>query len=155
RHQHNSKPLSDISQNSFHSMIDVFKEMCRSDYSGLQICDIFKVLQLAIKDILVSCNISPTHRQYGKIYQFFDEKALIKEDRHPMFGGESLYALDRQFLIVCKLIGFLCKLKSKMDTPEWSVFESLISQFIQCDPRSTSSFSLLHFVCTQASNEHF
>ncbi|KAH9413730.1 protein fem-1 homolog C [Dermatophagoides pteronyssinus] len=150
--QNYSKPLNDITQNSFLSLIELFTLICNNKESDLNACDILKVLEMAISQVLISCNITPNNVAGGRnsrIQCIFDNKALVKDERF-MFNG-FLNPLDRQFLIVIHLIDFMCQFKTKMSPDIWIEFQKLMRRFLSCDPRSANSQSLLHIICILSS----
>lgn len=151
RQQKISKPLSDIIQNSFISMIDLFILML-SKNSGIRFCDIFRVLKSAIEEILSSCDISTDHKKSGKVYQILERKLDIKYERYAMFKAD-INGLDRQFLVVIHLIGFICKLRPTMSSEEWREFRQTVYHFVKIEPRSSCSYSLLHILCILSSND--
>lgn len=149
-----SKPLSETIRNSFSSMIELFILMLSKNNSGIRICDIYRVLKTAIVEILSSCNISSNYNKQGNVYQILDQKLDVKNVRCAAFKID-INDLDRQFLVVIQLIGFMCKLRHKMTREEWHDFKKTVFEFLSYEPRSTCSYSLLHILCILSSGDQF
>lgn len=147
--QLHSKLPSEITQNSFEILNDLFSLMYSKNEPCLRTKDIFNVLKMAISQLLACCCVSPKVLGQKRLYCLLDEK-LIKDVRcfktNHFFDG-----LDRQFPIIIKLISFICHYQIKMSASEWEQFEKIIIEFLSCDPRSTNSYSMLHIICLLSS----
>lgn len=139
KHHTHSKPLSDVVQNSFVSMVELFSLMVSDTVSSVRICDIFRVLKLAIKELEFSCQFLGSD-----INRRFYEK--LDNNNQMMFDSER-NNLDKHFLIVLQLIGFMCRLSHQMTKQEWKLFRKSIRELIALEPRSSCSYTILHIVC--------
>lgn len=148
------KPLSDITQNSFHSIIELFSFMFLKCDSSVRICDIFRVLKLAITELLSSSSISTgkSGETSAKLY-ILERKLVVPQKQNKTgFNGE-VNGLDRHILIVIQLIGFMCQLRPKMSTNEWRTFKKSVYEFVSFEPRSGSSYALLHVLSILSQND--
>ena len=153
RQQNAYKPLSDMTQNSFLSIIELFSFMFNKCDFSVRICDIFRVLKLAIKEMLPSINVSCGPDNNTKLFPVLKKK-LVSQKESKTFNGD-VTGLDRHFLIVIQLIGFMCQLRPRMTEKEWKDFKKSLYEFVAFEPRTTFSYSLLHVLCLISHNQLF
>ena len=153
RQQNAYKPLSDMTQNSFLSIIELFSFMFLKCDSSVRICDIFRVLKLAITELLTSSSISAccNKNKTAKLYKGLERKPVCRENMKT-FNGD-INGLDRHFMIVIQLIGFMCQLRPKMPDNEWKVFMKSLYEFVSFEPRTACSYTLLHVLCLISQNQ--
>lgn len=154
RQQNAYKPLSDITQNSFLSIIELFSFMFIKCDSSVRICDIFRVLKLAIKELLPAINISSGVENNVKLFHVLEKKMKASRKESKTFNG-NVNGLDRHILVVIQLVGFVCQLRPTMTEKEWKDFKKSLYEFMSFEPRSSCSYSLLHVLCFISHNELF
>ncbi|KAJ6219888.1 hypothetical protein RDWZM_005700 [Blomia tropicalis] len=170
----NNKPLSDIIQNCFLSIIEVFSIMFVKQDPTIRMCDIFRVLRLAIMELLPPrINImASSHSENGNdlqtkrynrqaqtnIIRLFqqstiEQKQLAHRQLETIPFNGNVNGLDRHFLIIIQLIGFACQLRPRLTSSEWMEFQKSIYEFLSFEPRSAHSYTLLHVLCIISCSE--
>lgn len=54
--------------------------------------------------------------------------------------------IDRHFLLIIQLIGLLVRLRPQMSPAEWRCFQQVLYEFVSLEPRSATSYTLLHIL---------
>lgn len=157
-----TKPFSDITQSSFVSIIELFSIMLQKNIPSIRIYDIFRVLKLAINELLTSCSVMKTTTAGGQTDGNNNKIMMTSIDRQPQrifqkkdtikFRGD-VNGIDRHFLILIHLIGLICELKVTMTANEWRLFMTSIYEFVSFQPRSSHGYTLLHIISIITNNE--